>query len=176
MYREVRITDSAPTVNDFGGEWPPILIHRPTGGVWTLKTGDVLVQASGYALQASAANAATFTDAQTIYFGLSQQAPSTTAAVQRLYVPRAGIITAAFVYGSFLTTGTNEAWAASIRVNNTTDTLIQSLASNSADRVWSNTALSVAVARGDYIEIKLVNPTWATNPADGRLSAVVYIT
>jgi hypothetical protein len=74
------------------------------------------------------------------------------------------------------TAGTNEAWACNIRLNNTTDTLVQSLSSSAGYRVWSNTGLSIAVVAGDYIEFKMVNPTWATNPANVRFGAAVYIT
>jgi hypothetical protein len=73
------------------------------------------------------------------------------------------------------TAGTGETWACNIRLNNTTDTLVQSLASTAAYRVWSNTGLSIAVVAGDYIEIKLVNPTWVTNPANVRFGAAIYI-
>ena len=62
-----------------------------------------------------------------------------------------------------------------IRLNATTDTTIQALASNSATRLWSNTGLSIAVTAGDFIEIKSTNPTWATNPVNGNFGGQVYI-
>ncbi len=130
---------------------------------------------AGYVMNISAANVATTTDAQTIYIGLAGNAPSTSDGSQRVYVPKSGTIKAVYVYANSGTAGTNEAWVLSIRKNSTTDTQIQSLASNSANRVWSNTGLSIAVVAGDYIEIKSVNPTWSNNPANVRFNASIYI-
>jgi hypothetical protein len=129
----------------------------------------------GYSLQAGSLVAATTTDAQTIFFGCTQQAPSTSDGAQRCYIPKAGTVKAAYVYARAGTAGTGESWTCSFRLNRTTDTSIQALASTSADRVWSNTSLSVAVAQGDFFEVKCVNPTWATNPANVLFSASVYI-
>jgi len=62
-----------------------------------------------------------------------------------------------------------------IRLNNATDTLIQTLALANSNRVWSNTSLSIAVVAGDYIEIKEVCPTWSTNPATVTRTGIIYI-
>jgi hypothetical protein len=62
-----------------------------------------------------------------------------------------------------------------IRVNNTTDNLIQTLAITNNNRVWLNAALNIAVTAGDFIEIKEVQPTWATNPATVTRTGVIYI-
>lgn len=132
--------------------------------------------AGGYTLQLMAANAATLTDAQTIYFGgLAGLAPSTAGGAQRVYIPKAGTITRIDLIANAGTVGTNQAWPLYLRVNNSTDTLIQSLVSTAAPRVWSNAALSIAVLDGDFIEIKSVNPTWTTNPANVRFAGVVWI-
>lgn len=129
----------------------------------------------GYSVQLMAANASTTTDGQTIHFGIPQVAPSTTGGNQRVYIPKSGTIKAAYVYANAGTAGTGEAWVMHVRLNNTTDTQIQSLSLANANRVWSNTGLSIAVVAGDFIEIKSVNPTWATNPANVRLNATIYI-
>lgn len=44
-----------------------------------------------------------------------------------------------------------------------------------SERVFSNTGLSIAVSIGDYIEIKSVNPTWATNPLTTIFGGYIYI-
>jgi hypothetical protein len=62
-----------------------------------------------------------------------------------------------------------------IRLNNTSNTLVQTLGLASATRVWSNTNLNIAVEAGNYIEIQEVQPAWATNPANIRRNGVVYI-
>lgn len=130
---------------------------------------------AGYTVSATSLNAATLTDAQTIYIGSKAVAPTTTAAITRIYIPRAGTIKGAYVHGNFGTAGTAESWTMYIRLNNTTDTTIQAQAVSATSRVWSNSGLSITVAAGDYIEIKSINPTWATNPANMTLSAVIYI-
>jgi len=53
--------------------------------------------------------------------------------------------------------------------------LIQTLAVNTNDRVWSNTSLNISVTQGNYIEIKEVCPTWATNPATVTRVVTIYI-
>lgn len=129
-----------------------------------------------YALTVTAANASTTTDAQTIYFGaLAGLAPSTTVDLAPIYIPKAGTIKAAYITAHSATAGTNEAWVLHIRKNNSADTQIASVSLNTANRLWSNTGLSIAVAQGDRIEIKSVNPTWATNPANVRFGGSIYI-
>lgn len=129
----------------------------------------------GYSLTVYTLSQATLTDAQTIYWGGVIQAPTTTAALRRTYIPKAGTIKACYVWMNAATAGTGESWDCNIRLNNTTDTLVQSLASTAGYRVWSNTSLSIAVVAGDYFEFKMVNPTWATNPATVQFGASVYI-
>jgi hypothetical protein len=63
----------------------------------------------------------------------------------------------------------------SIRVNNTTDYLIESLTLANSNRVWANDALNIPVVAGDYIEIKEVQPAWVTNPATVTRTGVLYI-
>lgn len=116
------------------------------------------------------------TDGATLYFGGTfAVAPSTTAGNHRLYIPKAGTIKAATIWAHAATAGTGEAWPISIRLNNTTDTQVQSLSSTAAYRLWSNYSLSITVAAGDYIELKSVAPTWATNPANVRFGGAIYI-
>jgi hypothetical protein len=102
-------------------------------------------------------------------------APSTTAARWRVYIPKAGTIKAAYIFSYAGTAGTNENWSTYIRLNNSSDTLIQTLAANTNDRVWSNTNLNISVAAGNYIEIKEIFPAWATNPATVTRNGVIYI-
>ena len=129
----------------------------------------------GYALSLRAASQSTTTDGQTLYWGGMLVAPSTTANRWRVYIPKAGIIKAAYIYSFAGTAGSGEAWMMNIRKNNATDTLIASVSLAAADRVWSNVALNIAVVAGDWIEIKEVCPTWATNPATVTRTGVIYI-
>ena len=114
-------------------------------------------------------------DAQTIYFGKLPKAPVTVAATSKIYIRKAGIIKIAEIYSQSGTAGTNEAWPMYIRLNNTTDTQIASVSLATSERIWSNSALSIAVVAGDYIEIKSIYPTWVTNPLTFIPSGYIYI-
>jgi hypothetical protein len=138
---------------------------------WVTPSGGGL----GYAFRLVTANQATTTDSQTLYWGGMAVAPNTTAARWRSYIPKAGTIKAAYIYSYSGTAGSNETWTMAIRLNNTSNTTIQALASSSADRVWSNTSLSISVVAGDYIEIIETQPAWVTNPATVTRNGVVYI-
>lgn len=128
----------------------------------------------GYTLSVQALTSSP-TDGQTIYFGNLPKAPVTTQGTSKIYIRQAGTIKRAEIYCFSGTAGTNEAWPISIRLNNSGDTQIASLSVNTSERVWSNTGLSIAVAAGDYIEIKSVNPTWATNPLTTIFGGYIYI-
>ena len=128
----------------------------------------------GYSLSVQALTSSP-TDAQTVYIGQLPKAPQTTAAISKIYIPKTGTITRAQMYVYSGTAGTNEAWSLYVRLNNTTDTLIQTVSAATNERVFSNTGLSIAVTAGDYIEIKGVQPTWATNPATTIYGGYVWI-
>jgi hypothetical protein len=115
------------------------------------------------------------TDAQTIYFGTLPKAPVTTGGQSKIYVRKAGTIKGVEVYCYSGTAGTNEAWSLYVRVNNATDTLIATLSVATNERVFTNAALNISVAAGDYFEIKSVNPTWATNPLTTIFGGYVYM-
>lgn len=120
-------------------------------------------------------------DATTYYFGAFIVAPSTTADVKRLYVRRAGTVTAAevVVLNNGGTQGSNETSTISLRLNNTTDTTLTSSFdvndASGAVSFFNVTGLSVTVAAGDYFEIKWVTPTWTTNPTSVVIDVRVYI-
>jgi hypothetical protein len=115
------------------------------------------------------------TDAQTVYFGTLPKAPITTANISKIYIRKAGTIKIAEIYCYSGTAGTSESWSLYIRKNNTTDYLIATLAVAASERVFSNTALSISVIAGDYVEIKGIQPTWATNPATTIYGGYIYI-
>lgn len=104
-------------------------------------------------------------DGATVYFGMLPKAPTTTANISKVYLRSAGTIKRAEIYCYSGTAGTNENWSLYIRKNGTTDTLIATVGANTNQRIFSNSNLNIAMADGDYFEIKSVQPTWATNPA-----------
>lgn len=131
-------------------------------------------QAFGYTLSVQALTSSP-TDAQTVYFGQLPKAPVTAAATSKVYIPKTGTIKRAQVYCYSGTAGTAESWSLYVRHNNTTDYLIATLTSATNERIFSNNALTIAVTAGDYIEIKGVQPTWATNPLTTIYGGYVYI-
>ncbi len=116
----------------------------------------------------------TLTDGSTYYFGL-QRALATTAAVTKVYIPKTGTITACYFTTYASTAGTNESISMYVRLNNTTDTLVETESVAANMRVWNNAALSISVVAGDYIELKMVCPTWATNPVMVSMGGYVFI-
>jgi hypothetical protein len=128
----------------------------------------------GYALFVQALTSSP-TDSVSRYFGNLPKAPMTAGAVSKIYIRKAGKIKIAEIYCYSGTAGTAEAWSLYIRLNNTTDYLIATLSVSALERVFSNAELNIAVAVGNYIEIKMVNPLWATNPLTTIFGGYIYI-
>lgn len=128
----------------------------------------------GYAINVQALTSSPV-DSQTIYFGMLPKAPVTTVGQSKIYIRAAGTIKRAEIYTYSGTAGTAEAWSLYIRKNNTTDYLIATLSVSANERIWTNSALSIAMAAGDYFEIKAVNPLWATNPLTFIPAGYIYI-
>jgi hypothetical protein len=103
-------------------------------------------------------------DAQTVYFGNMPKGVITTANISKVHIESSGVIRRANVYCYSGTAGTAENWSLYIRVNNTTDYLIETVGSATNERIFNNESLNIPVNAGDYFEIKAVNPTWVTNP------------
>ena len=142
-----------------------ITLHSHAGGAGGL----------GYAIQFNCINQATTTDSQTVYWGSKNLAQQTSATIHRIYIPKAGTIKVCYIHVHAGTAGSAENWSMNIRLNDTTDYLVQTLALSNAHRVWSNAGLSITVVAGNYIEIKEVQPAWATNPANIRRSGIIYV-
>lgn len=92
-------------------------------------------------------------------------------------IPKAGTIKIAWGQIRVLgTLGSSENSTLSIRLNNTTDTTVTStLKWDAATGGYSNTGLNIAVTAGDYIEIKLVTPAWATNPTNCSFGIQLFV-
>ena len=128
----------------------------------------------GYAINVQALTSSP-ADGATIYFGMLPKAPTTTANISKVYVRKAGTIKIAEIYCYSGTAGSNQAWSCYIRKNNTTDNLVATLSVATNERVFSQAALNISMSDGDYFEIKMVNPTWSTNPATTIFGGYVYI-
>lgn len=136
-------------------------------GTWVLPTGYTLSVRSGMDNPA---------DNEVLYFGNLPVSPTTTPTNAKIYIPKSGTLKVAHITGyADGDAGTSEAWPLYVVLDNTTSTLIASVAGNTSFRSWDNTAMSVAVTAGSYIEIKSVCPAWATNPLEYYFGGYVYI-
>jgi len=128
----------------------------------------------GYAINVQALTSSPV-DGQTVYFGMLPKTPQTTAGRSDVYIRKAGTIKIVEIYCYSGTAGSSEAWSLYIRKNNTTDYLIATVSTASSERIFSNAGLNIAMATGDYFEIKGVQPTWVTNPLTTIYGGYVYI-
>ena len=132
------------------------------------------VGALGYAILVQALTSSP-ADGATVYFGQLPKAPVTTANISKVYVRKAGTIKNAQIYVYSGTAGSAENWSLYIRKNNMTDYLIATVGVSASERIFTNSALSVAMAAGDYFEIKGVQPAWGTNPLTTIYGGYIYI-
>jgi hypothetical protein len=130
----------------------------------------------GYAVRGTLATASLNPTAGTIYYGggAASAALSTTAASRRVYMPKAGTITSCYGFFNQTASGSANTGRLDIRLNNTTDTLVAQVAHNTNPSIYSNTALSIAVAQGDYIEFKWTAPA-TTAPTAVTAEFTVYV-
>ena len=115
-------------------------------------------------------------DGLTYYFGNSQTEITTTPNIRRVYIPKAGTIRVAQIFSYAMgVAGSSEAWTFNIRLNNNLNTLIQTVSLATAGRLFSNDTLNISVVFGDYIEIQMICPIWATNPTKVVSNGHIYI-
>ena len=130
---------------------------------------------SGYTLQAACA---AFNPADASNYYLASRftiVPSAAVTSMKLYITKPGTIKRILVEFS-CTIGSNEAAAIYIRVNDTTDVLVHSgVQLNVSPQYYLNDTLNVSVSLWDFITLKLVTPTWVTNPTALDINAVIYI-
>ena len=116
-------------------------------------------------------------DATTYYFSaFPASTPSTTILGHQIAVPQNGIIASAIItIFSGTAAGTNEAWEIYVRVNDTTDYLIASVSAAASNRFWRNNSLSIPITTSDFFCIKMICPTWATNPDGCRVMGTIGV-
>jgi len=120
-------------------------------------------------------NAVNLADSTTYYFGIGAYTGlSTFALLNRIFFAKDGAIRRADINWYESTAGTNENVSMYIRLNDTTDTLIQTLGA-AGNKTFTNAALTIAVAAGDFIELKIITPAWATNPLGVAVGGAVYV-
>ena len=125
-----------------------------------------------------------YVDATTYYFTNHMASPATSLAVFRgwsIVLPYNCKLTgASFMNYAIGTIGTNEGMSLYVRVNDTTDYLVATVGLAQKDRLFENTSMNggsgITLSAGDYVTMKLVCPTWATNPLNCVMSGYLYFT
>lgn len=125
------------------------------------------------------ANSAIFspTDATAYYFGsLWTYAPTNSDGAQKVFIPVSGVLDRVDISVTIITTyGSTELSSIYLRKNGTTDYLLSSVFNLSGNAAVNKTGLTVSVTAGDYVEIKWITPTWATNPAGLLVNATIHV-
>ena len=128
----------------------------------------------GYAINVQALTSSP-ADTTPFYFGTKPAAITTTAGQNKIYIRKPGTLKIAEIYTYAGTAGTAEAVSMYVRANNVTDYLISTLSVSANERVFTNSALLIPLAAGDYVEMKCIPPIWATNPLTFIIGGYIYI-
>jgi hypothetical protein len=151
-----------------------------SNGAGALPTFQALSASSGYVFNMHTQQIATPADASTYFLAHGVTIITITAsgsARTRFYIPKAGTINKCYGAVSVVgTLGSSGNCTLALRKNNTTDTNITTtLPMSSANNNFNNTGLGISVSAGDYIEVKLTTPTWATNPTNVNISLTFLV-
>ena len=102
--------------------------------------------------------------------------PSTTIIGHQMVVPQNGTICCVDVTGFAGTvTGTNEALSLYVRVNDTTNYLVETVSAATVNRFWRNTNLNIPITTTDTFCLQLICPTWVTNPESLRFMGILVV-
>lgn len=130
----------------------------------------------GYTLVGATTGSLGTTDGATYFIGSDfSTAGSLSYSQASIIVPKAGLVRALTGKVRIGTPGSGEAVAHYVRVNDAVDSAVTNAAYNANDVLISNFNLAVPVAQGDTLAVKIVAPTWVTNPAGVRFTFFVFI-
>ena len=143
-------------------------------GAWAVPAGG---GGLGYVLQVGTNNMTTFGDGATYYIGsYFGAAVQTVMAYVQIPIPKAGTLKSVYIGFSIGTPATPD-MGEEVNVyfrKNSTDTLLGVIELTDGYVICQATGLSVSVAAGDYICIKLVNPTFSYNPQNIKINGTLY--
>jgi len=140
---------------------------QTTGLEWVPQSSVVSGLTSALIIPTITGATSAMADTGTYYWGSSGAFGAvTTQGLTRIY-NRTGKTLTIVAISTFIrwTVGTSEASTVYLRYNNTTDYSLGTVAGNVAQTELSLTGQSISWASGHYVEMKIVNPTWATNPS-----------
>jgi len=165
----MEITDSYTNAPADPEEVPP----RPARSVLGL-TIAASAAARGYALQAHMDTPFTIPNNATRYFGANGYVTSFQGGV-RLYIPRAGTIKWARFLWYAETAGSTGNVSLYVRLNESSQELVATVNTSANTKLFVNDSMSMAVAAGDYIEMKITSPSWGTLPQNIHIGGVLWI-
>lgn len=117
-------------------------------------------------------------DSSTYSFGANFNAgPLTTGALNfpAIHIVKSGVVKKVFSTFVCTTTGTSETSQLYLRLNNTTDYLVDNNIIMNTNFSNYNDTVNITVVEGDYLHGKLVTPAWVTNPTTIRCVITIYI-
>jgi hypothetical protein len=168
----------------------PVFTGNPTAPTPTAGDNDTSIATTafvqgnkvGYVLQGGQ-QITSPADATTYYFGAVSAFSASTIEqhYHKFMIPKTGTIKTVqlVVIQTAAGVGTSETSSIYIRKNATTDTLIVNNIKNDqatqTSETFSNMSMGVSVTAGDFVEIKWVTPTWATNPGQVTIMSTIYI-
>jgi hypothetical protein len=113
-------------------------------------------------------------DVQTYYFGLGSGFGTATTQ-RRILIHKPGIVKRVYLQ-EFCTVGSNEDSTLYLRRNNSSDTLLTStLKFDASGNYIDANNLSINLAADDWLQVKWVCPTWATNPTNVVFFGLIYV-
>jgi hypothetical protein len=114
------------------------------------------------------------TDGQAEYFGSGGKTPAVAAATpDRIYVQRDSSLRVVSLFSYATVAGTGEDWSAYVYKGGV-DYLIATVGAATNGRWFVNQDMGLSFAAGDYCQIKLVHPTWATPPTGVSIGGYLY--
>lgn len=123
----------------------------------------------------------TFSASTTVYFGQIPRSPVGTGGLSKTYPRVSGTINKVSIYTYAATTPGSSDGAISVyvRVNNTTDYLVDTLSVSTAERIFFNASMNsgagIPITETDYFEIKIVSGAYTTAPAGLGIAGTVFI-
>lgn len=154
-------------------------LGTPSSGTLTNCTGLPIAGITGYqgySLNGGVSAAVNPADSTSYYIGSYRTTLSTVDGAARIIFPKAGTIKTIYTFVRVAgTLGSNEAVPFSFRLNSTTNTSLGNQTWDAVSVVGTYTGLSISVSAGDFGELLIAAPAWATNPTTVTIYFAFYL-
>lgn len=135
------------------------------------------ITSQAFTVNFACANTPAPADANTYYFGFPYDVSfaNNSPSIRQKIIPYATTLRAAGITITASAGATSETTTISAVINNTTAVVLSSaITMQSTAQYFPVTGLAQAISAGDAIEIRLLTPTWVTNPTNVRISVDLY--